>query len=273
LKQWKSSRKVNKMASNKEHLKLLLEFISKIIEQEGNEWFHDELALLITKKIITEKDSGIKLAAVSIKEIGSIDRYIENGVIPIIDFEEVEDESVKYTLIRDCIEMGKCRFSHFSREQSFLDFCKYAFFQIEQLVNYYLLRKNGNSFAETIKYIKSHNPNAILEKNKTIGSIPFSVKLFAISNQTRMKQDIKSILDKVSYARNNSLHRSPEKVHSLAELTPLFNVAIKKEKSEQTQNDQKIIQEFYYQKFIEDRDYNIVTISVIELKNILVLNL
>jgi len=140
------------MTAKNEHLKHLIEFISKILDQEGNEWFHDELALLITKKIITEKDTGIKLAAVSIKELGSIDRYIENGIIPIIDFEDIQDDTVKYTLIRDSIEMGKCRFSHFNLEQSFLDFCKYAFFQIEQLVNYYLLKRNCDSFANCINY-------------------------------------------------------------------------------------------------------------------------
>lgn len=261
------------MATNKEQLGLLLEFISKILEQEGNEWFHDELAILITKKIITEKDSGIKLAAVSIKELGSIDRYIESGVIPIIDFEGIEDDSVKYTLIRDSIEMGKCRFSNFSREQSFLEFCKYAFFQIEQLVNYYLLKKNGNSFAKCKKYIKENNPAALLDRNNTIRSIPFSVKIYAISNQTGLKQEIKGILDKVSYARNNSLHRSPEQEDSLAALTPLFYAAIKKEKELLTPNDQKIIQDYYYLKFVEDRDYNIVTFSILELKKTIVSNL
>jgi hypothetical protein len=261
------------MASNKENLKLLLDFISKILEEDGNDWFHDELAVLITKKIITEKDSGIKLAAVLIKELGSIDRYIENGLIPIIDFEDIEDESVKYTLIRDCIEMGKCRFSHFSREQSFFDFCKYAFFQIEQLVNYYLLKKNDNSFPKCKKYIQSYNQAAILDKYKSIGSIPFSVKLFAISCQTGMKQEIKSIIDKVSYARNNSLHRSPEQAESLVELTPLFYKAIKKEKDKITPYDQKIIQDYYFLKFVEDRDYNVVTISISELKNIIISNL
>lgn len=261
------------MAENKEQLKLLLEFIARLLEQEGNEWFHDELALLISKKIITEKDAEIKLAAVSIKELGSIDKYIENGIIPTINFEDIDDESIKYTLIRDCIEMGKCRFSHFSEEQSFLDFCKYAFFQIEQLVNYYLLKKNNNSFNKAIEYIKSYNKWAKLEKNKTIGSVPFSVKLFAISNQTGMDKDLKIVLDRISYARNNSLHRSPEKEYKIFELKPLFEEAINKEYYDRSEIEKKYIQDYYYLKFANERDYVLVTGSIIELKNIIVSNL
>ena len=57
------------MAKSKENLMLLLEFISKLLEQDGNEWFHDELAVLFSKKFKSEKDTGIKLSAITIKEL------------------------------------------------------------------------------------------------------------------------------------------------------------------------------------------------------------
>lgn len=261
------------MAENKEQLKLLLEFIAKILEQEGNEWFHDELAVLFSKRIMSEKDTEVRLSAVTIKEFGSIDKYIENGIIPIIDYEDIEDVSIKYTLLRDCIEMGKCRFSHFGQPQSFLDFCKYAFFQIEQLVNYYIIKKNGNSFKKSVDYIKEYNSMARTERKKKVSSIPFSDKLFAIKNQTGMKQELKGTLDKVSYARNNSLHRSPEQEDRLIDITPLFKESIKKEKTEQSSKDKEIIQDYYYLKFIADRDYSLITNSIMELKQIIVSNL
>lgn len=102
------------MATNKEYLKLLLEFIAKILNEEGNEWFHDELAILFSKKIISEKDTGIKLSAVTIKELGSIDKYLEEGLIPLIDYSKISDEKVKFQLERDAIEMGKFRLSNYS---------------------------------------------------------------------------------------------------------------------------------------------------------------
>lgn len=261
------------MASNKEHLKLLLEFISKILEEEGNEWFHDELGLLISKKIISEKDYDIKLSAVTIKEIGSIDRYIENGLIPIIDYTLINDEVVKYTLIRDCVEMGKCRFSHFGQNQSFLEFCKYAFFQVEQLVNYYILKKNGNQLKKAIQYIKTYNPRARTDGKKTISAVAFSDKLFAIQTQTGLSMEIKSVLDKVSYARNNSLHRTPEPEAELKTLESKFKHSIEKNKAERTEEENEIIKEYYYLKFLSDRDYDIVTTSINTLKETILNNL
>jgi hypothetical protein len=260
------------MSTNKENLKMLLEFISKILHQDGNEWFHDELAVLISKKIISEKDSEIKLSAVTIKEIGSIDKYIENGLIPIINYELINDKSIRYTLIRDCVEMGKFRFSHFGQNQSFLEFCKYAFFQIEQLINYYIKEVNQNSFQKSIDYIKSYNPKARIDGKKNISSIPFSDKLVAVQYQIGFSKELKGILDKVSYARNNTLHRSAEisETHISEEQ---FKLSISKEKSSKTSEDYEIINEYYYSKFIADRDFDLVTLSISEIKNLIIKNL
>ena len=91
------------MATKKEHLKLLLEFISKILEQEGNEWFHDELAILFSKKFKSEKDTGIKLSAVTIKELGSIDKYLKRDLFPLLTTATFLMR-VKFQLERDAIE-------------------------------------------------------------------------------------------------------------------------------------------------------------------------
>jgi len=261
------------MSANKEHLKLLIEFISKIIDQEGNEWFHDELAVLISKKFISEKDTDIKLSAVTIKEIGSINKYIENGLIPIIDYSQINDEVVKHTLIRDCVEMGKYRFGYFGENQSFLEFCKYGFFQIEQLINYYILKRNENNLDKAIQYILTFNPSARTVGKKTISAISFADKLYALQQQTAMPIDIKGDLDRVSYARNNSLHRTPEPEIELKALQSKFNESISIIKGERTKKEIEIIKEYYYLKFLADRDYDNVTSSINALKDIIVSNL
>lgn len=261
------------MASNKKHLRLLLEFISKILAQEGNEWFHDELGLLIHKKFISEKDNDIKLSAMTIKEIGSIDRYIESGLIPIIDYTLIKDDAAKYTLIRDCVEMGKCRFSHFGQNQSFLEFCKYGFFQVEQLVNYYILNKNDNQLKKAIQYIKTYNPRARTEGKKAISAVTFSDKFFAVQMEMGLSMDIKGVLDKVSYARNNSLHRSPETELDLKSLEYKFKLAIEKNKAQRNEEDIENIKEYYFLKFLSDRDYEMVTTSINTLKETIITNL
>lgn len=133
------------MTNDKKNLRYLLKFISNIIDKEGYEWFHDELANLISKKIIIEKDIDIKLSAVTFKHIGSINKYIENGLIPIIDYSVIPNKRVRFQLERDAIEMGKVRLGNFSDSISFSNFCKYAHFQSEELINYYFQSKSDNN--------------------------------------------------------------------------------------------------------------------------------
>lgn len=205
------------MAKNKENLKFLLDFISKILEQEGNEWFHDELAVLISKKFKSEKDTGIKLSAVTIKELGSIDKYLEEGLIPIIDYSKINDRKVKFQLERDAVEMGKSRLSNFSGSISFEKFCKYAHFQSEELVNYYFYRTTGNN-AEFVKNkIIQHTSisNDQIEKYKSISSLPYYMKLWALSEIVNLKRNHNFTLSNISKVRNLEIHRNSNDVIDL----------------------------------------------------------
>jgi|LSQX01.3.fsa_nt_gb hypothetical protein len=206
------------MATNKEYLKLLLEFIAKILNEEGNEWFHDELAILFSKKIISEKDTGIKLSAVTIKELGSIDKYLEEGLIPLIDYSKISDEKVKFQLERDAIEMGKFRLSNYSNPISFQKFCKYAHFQSEGLVNFYYQKISKNNLDEIINIICQHNPKFAekIENNQksaytSLSSIPFSIKQFALSHILKLDRKYSFAIKDISNVRNVESHRAPKR--------------------------------------------------------------
>lgn len=201
------------MAENKEQLKLLLEFIAKILEQEGNEWFHDDLAILFSKKFKSEKDTGIKLSAVTIKELGSIEKYLDEGLIPIIDYSNISDERVKFQLERDAIEMGKCRLSNYSGSISFEKFCKYAHFQSEELINFYYQKVSNSDVNEAKNKIRQYNPKFIDQMGSnglpfsSISSIPHSLKQFAISNNLAIDKNHNITISNVGKVRNLELHR------------------------------------------------------------------
>jgi hypothetical protein len=201
------------MTSNKEHLKLLLEFISKILEQEGNEWFHDELAILFSKKFKLEKDTGIKLSAITIKELGSIEKYLEEGLIPIIDYSEISDKRVKFQLERDAIEMGKCRLSNYVDSISFEKFCKYAHFQSEELINFYYQKTSNGNVEDAKNRISQYNQRFtdLMGNNgpaySSISSIPHSIKQFAISNNLGFDRNHNFTISNIGKVRNLELHR------------------------------------------------------------------
>jgi hypothetical protein len=247
---WSYLRIVNNMSSNKEHLKLLLEFISKILEKDENDWFHDELALLISKKIISEKDTGIRLSAVTIKELGSIDKYLDEGIIPIIDYSQIPNERVRFQLERDAIEMGKCRLSNYESTISFEKFCKYAHFQSEELINYYYQKIADGDLNKAKSKIKEFNNSfkdevgQNREPYRSLSSIPFKVKLYSISNNLKLSSPAKSVFINVSDVRNLELHRD-----SIGDI------------------------DTYLKSFISREDYNKIYESLIELKNRIIYSL
>ncbi len=201
------------MSEDKENLNLLLDFIVQILEQEGNEWFHDELAILFSKKILSEKDTGIKLSAVTIKELGSIERYLNEGLIPIIDYSKISDEKVRFQLERDAIEMGKSRLSNYSGSISFEKFCKYAHFQSEELINYYYQKISNADIEKAKERIKQYNPKFSDQMGydgppySSISSIPHSLKQFAISNNLGFEKGHNFTISNISKVRNLELHR------------------------------------------------------------------
>jgi len=198
------------MAENKEQLKLLLEFIAKILEQEGNEWFHDELAILFSKKFKSEKDTGIKLSAVTIKELGSIEKYLDEGLIPIIDYSMITEERVKFQLERDAIEMGKSRLSNYSDSISFEKFCKYAHFQSEELVNYYFFKTTESSVElakdKIVEYTDIERDK--IQKKSSISSIPHYMKQWALSIKENINKTHSFTLSNIAKVRNLEIHRN-----------------------------------------------------------------
>ena len=201
------------MPENKEQLKLLLEFIAKILEQEGNEWFHDELAVLFSKKFKSEKDTGIKLSAVTIKELGSIEKYLEEGLIPIIDYSMISEERVKFQLERDAIEMGKSRLSNYSNSISFEKFCKYAHFQSEEMINYYYQKVSNGNVEDAKNRIRQYNPRFNDQMGNSgppyssISSIPHSIKQYALSNNLGFARTHNFTISNIGKVRNLELHR------------------------------------------------------------------
>lgn len=197
------------MAQSRENLKLLLEFIAKLLEQEGNEWFHDQLAVLFSKKFKSENDTGIKLSAVTIKELGSIEKYLDEGLIPIIDYSKISDKRVRFQLERDAIEMGKSRLSNYSGSISFEKFCKYAHFQSEELVNYYFVLNSKGDVGLVKQDIVDYS-NIKMDKlidKSTISSIPHFMKQWALSNKINIDKTYGFTLSNLAKVRNLEIHR------------------------------------------------------------------
>ncbi len=258
------------MDKKKHNLKQLISFIEQLLQEEGNDWFHDELALLISKHIITERDTTIKLAAVTVKELGSIDKYIENGLIPLIDYDDIEDHAVRLALVRDCVEMGKARLSQFDQVQSFPEFCKYAFFQVEQLINYYYHLRFKGDVPAALAFLKRLYPTSQQLKNTaSVASVNFATKLFALRKDGVLVSAVVSPLNHLARIRNEVLHRTSESEEPFELLAERYAQVDWQAKDK----DWDVINEYNYRLFKREEDYNKVMQSVTQLKQVLLYHL
>lgn len=252
------------MANNRENLKTLLNLIEDLLATEGNEWFHDELGLLFAKKIIVHSDMGLELCAVAVKEHGSIDKYIENGIIPIVKFDEVKSDLVRLTLVRDNVEMWKFCISRYRSEPDFFNFCAFALFQVEQLANYYIYSFCNKNDSEIKMYLGHYLDKYDESKFVSIGQVDFAKKLEAINAECNLEPALYSILRNISKVRNNALHRSKVDEMSFSEIEKKFKEAKSVPKEAQDKKHSSAIHKYYVALFINQRDYIGVNSAIVD---------
>lgn len=102
--------------------------------------------------------------------------------------------------------MMRFRYGTRYHEIDFAEFCRYAHFQIEMLLNYYYDIANKSDLNSIKEQIKYYNPTAIgVEKAESLGAISYSTKLWAFSKEYRINYNLYENLRKV---RNELSHRS-----------------------------------------------------------------
>lgn len=134
-----------------------------------------------------------------------LDFYVDTKASNV-DYSFIKLPDVKAQLISDNREMMRFRYGTRYHEIDFAEFCRYAHFQIEMLLNYYYDIANKSDLDSIKEQIKYYNPTAIgVEKAKSLGAISYSTKLWAFSKEYRINYNLYNNLRKV---RNELSHRS-----------------------------------------------------------------
>jgi hypothetical protein len=189
------------MAQNKEQLNKLLLFIKKLVEEPGNEEFVEGLRKLVGVPI---RSSGNETKLNDIEKYLGLDYKLDSAT-PDIDFSFVKEESIKEQLSADYREMLRYRYGVRSHKIDFLEFCRYAMLQVEQLLNYYYQNKFSNN-DDLIAYINENAPWANLAKIDNVKALSLAVKLSAFSKN--IKKRFSDSLDFAREIRNEQSHRS-----------------------------------------------------------------
>lgn len=183
---------------SKESLEKLLVLIDDICKDEENLWFKEDLNNRYSQTTI-HSDIFTKLT--------SIEKYLKIDGIEIIDYSQIENETVRNQLFRDCIEMSKYRLGKINNTINFDEYCRYAHMQAEELLNYYYLTK-FKTIKEITNFIVTNVDFKPSTEPKNIHSIGHIFKLIAFTKSNGLDNKLKYYLEFASKIRNELSHRN-----------------------------------------------------------------
>ena len=133
------------MGQNKEELKRLLAFIDTLVKQPGNDEFVAGLRALVYKGKTSEKE-----------DLEDIRRILKIRGTQSVNYSFVDDELTRNQLIMDNIRMEDALLDNsLSIEDKWYEFCTYAHFQVENLLNLYFAQY-FDSFNDVLTYIEKN---------------------------------------------------------------------------------------------------------------------
>ena len=216
---------------NREAIIKTIEKISQLSRLPGNEWLLSELQSkfgLLSVEFSSVDRTRIK----EIHEYLSLDLEIEQ-IWAIAGYEYIESSLLREKLMSDWREMKRYRYGLANRPVSYVDFCSYAHFQAEGIVNYYHYKINDGVcdidwFNSNIDEYLINNKNFQLNHIKrdtngrptTLDDINYNTKKCVLFNQLRSQGvklqkliEISQVLSSIQKIRNSeAVHRSPNAI-------------------------------------------------------------
>lgn len=135
------------MGQNKEQLKKLLDFIDELAKDKGNAWFVEELAQRYSP------GSSIQVVANDVKSIrDALHIKADNS----IKYEYIDNAILRNQLLVDNLRMENYALDYQTIDETerFYYFCLNAFFQVENMLNYYFYLKYKDDMDALLTHIE-----------------------------------------------------------------------------------------------------------------------
>lgn len=253
----------------KENLKKLLDFVSNIALEEENKWFREKLL----SKIRIE-DSHPEIT----KTLSKIEKYLDLEAVEIIDYSDISDSKVRNQLVADNIQMQKYRLGKIGNEINFAEYCRYAHYQAEELVNYFYNKKFQN-FEEVKKFLKKLNIEVDADAVESISYYYKSKALAKFLSDFKNKHNLSKIkigdiLYKINYVRNEISHRSNSSIKKsddeILDQISKNNIDISGYIDFTNNPNQKLISDGLNIKFKREQNFAIIATVLYELKTLII---
>ncbi|ROI09827.1 hypothetical protein EGI11_03465 [Chryseobacterium sp. H3056] len=192
---------------SKESLEKLVIIIEEIAKDPKNAWFKDNLIDLL----ISDSDSVETLS----QKMSKIETHLSLDGIIVLDYKGIDDEKTLRQLTADNIQMQKYRLGKFDNKIDFAEYCRYAHYQAEELINYFF-NKKFSSVEESKSFFELNNL-PFNEEWKAFERITYYYKMKALTGKIKLIKDamnlkdginLNDILYKINEIRNEMSHRS-----------------------------------------------------------------
>jgi hypothetical protein len=200
------------MNYNKERLLKLLKLVKEITDNPENLWFKESL-LSTLKKVETTNLSLSTMIDIK-KDTNKVVEYLSIKPECSIDYSFIKKHQLLRTRLEiDNIRMENVRYNLNEKDEMkrLYDFCINAFFQIENLINYFYFEKYPqiNDLMDHFEGIPATQFKRSKEM-KNIGDVSIGVKIFSFNRTYFLKEDEKYLgmdIDNLRKIRNEGLHR------------------------------------------------------------------
>ena len=182
------------MEQNKEQLEALLKFIDQLGQNPDNAWFVERLKerYAETSKNQSKEDKCFITYSLDMDvfhtQVSNIEKYLSldfkfdnndslKGYSSLIDYSGINDVEIRDELESDNREMLRYRYGTRSHKIDFYEFCKYAHFQAESLLNYIYEPVGDYTIEDCMEHIRYYYPDVKFFKNTT--STPTDITYYA----------------------------------------------------------------------------------------------
>ncbi len=195
------------MAEKKEHLQKLYSLVNQVANEPGNEWFKNELATNFGKT-----ESKDKLTYDIKNDTTKIVKYLEVNPSCSIDFSFIEHKLLRTRLELDNLRMENVRYDLKEKDEMkrLYDFCVNAFYQIENLINFYYFEKYPK-IEDLLTHLETVEKTTFKRKNENnLGDITIATKIYSFTKTQYNSDSEVSIgmnINSLRLIRNEGLHR------------------------------------------------------------------
>jgi hypothetical protein len=192
---------------SKDSLEKLLVLIDEICKDEENLWFKNDL---ISKISISTSVSNCADTFIEIKkDTSKIINLLNINPAVSVDYSFIKHKLLRTRLELDNLRMENIRYDLKETDEMkrLYDFCINAFYQIENLINFYYFEKFPKIDA-LLSHLENIQDSKFKRKQeKNIGDIAIFAKIFAF-NKTYYTEDYTGYnIDSLRLIRNEGLHR------------------------------------------------------------------